>query len=323
MTQELQSCLVCQGRDGGSCVGGYAGSDRYHFECENCGDFDLVGTAKTILEGWELSPSNIRRAALAYKIQQAFRLGSQTPLLNSDDVRRAMREPFLLPTPKEQAQNIIRLIGSHVQETGEDLEYFPSIFAAYIGAPSRNAGMKIAAELHKRGMISGIDASHHDAPYDVADLNLTLDGWESYEAGMKGRISGSFGFLAMKFNDLVLEPFSRDVIKPAVKAIGYELVDIRDTAEAGIIDNLLRARIRDAAFVLVDLTHDNSGAYWEAGYAEGLGKPVLYLCERRKFDEKTTHFDTNHCTTVVWDVEKPEAFSDELVATLRRSLNLF
>jgi nucleoside 2-deoxyribosyltransferase len=100
-------------------------------------------------------------------------------------------------------------------------------------------------------------------------------------------------------------------------------VDIRDTAKAGIIDNLLRAQIRDSAFVLVDLTHDNSGAYWEAGYAEGLGKPVLYLCEKNKFAEKQTHFDTNHCTTVIWDVENPSRFSEELVATIRRSLNLF
>ena len=39
--------------------------------------------------------------------------------------------------------------------------------------------------------------------------------------------------------------------------------------------------VRDAAFVISDLTHDNSGAYWEAGYAEGLGKPVIYICEEK------------------------------------------
>ncbi len=75
--------------------------------------------------------------------------------------------------------------------------------------------------------------------------------------------------------------------------------------------------------MLVDLTHDNSGAYWEAGYAEGLGKPVVYICERGKFDAAKTHFDTNHCTTVMWTQEEPMQFVDELVATVRRSLNLF
>src|SRR3546814_14354246 len=85
----------------------------------------------------------------------------------------------------------------------------------------------------------------------------------------------------------------------------------------------MRSQIRDAAFVIVDLTHDNSGAYWEAGYAEGLGKPVIYICEKAKFGKAKTHFDTNHCTTVVWTRDTGEEFRAELIATLRRSLNFF
>ena len=85
----------------------------------------------------------------------------------------------------------------------------------------------------------------------------------------------------------------------------------------------MRIRIRDSVFVIADLTHDNSGAYWEASYAEGLGKPVVYICERTKFDEQRTHFDTNHCTTVLWSEDDPDNFGNELVATLRRSLDDF
>ena len=132
-------------------------------------------------------------------------------------------------------------------------------------------------------------------------LNLTLEGWEYYEREAKGRLSGKLGFLAMKFGDGTLEALATDVIKPGVhEAIGYRVVDIRERGKAGVIDNLLRAQIRDLAFVLVDLTHDNYGADWEAGYAEGLGKPVIYLCEKTKFDAAKTHFDTNHSTTVIW-----------------------
>jgi nucleoside 2-deoxyribosyltransferase len=90
-----------------------------------------------------------------------------------------------------------------------------------------------------------------------------------------------------------------------------------------VIDNILRAQIRDSAFVLADLTHDNYGAYWEAGYAEGLGKPVIYLCEKAKFDNMKTHFDTNHSTTVLWTTEDMDRFKQELTSTIRRSLDLF
>ena len=84
----------------------------------------------------------------------------------------------------------------------------------------------------------------------------------------------------------------------------------------------MRIQIKDSAFVIADLTHDNHGAYWEAGYAEGLGKPVIYICEKAKFDKKKSHFDTSHCTTVLWSIDDPEEFKRQLVATLRRSLNL-
>jgi len=50
---------------------------------------------------------------------------------------------------------------------------------------------------------------------------------------------------------------------------------------------------------------------------------VIYICEESKFDEAKTHFDVNHCTTVLWSPEKEEKFMQDIVATLRRSLNLF
>ena len=130
------------------------------------------------------------------------------------------------------------------------------------------------------------------------------------------------GFIAMQFGDTDLDAFVQEVVKPAVKdEIGYDLVDMRDVGRAGIIDNIMRVQIRDAKFVIADLTHDNNGAYWEAGYAEGLGKPVIYICEKTKFDNEKSHFDTNHCTTIPWSKNDAKDFKKELIATIRRSLN--
>ena len=156
------------------------------------------------------------------------------------------------------------------------------------------------------------------------NLNLTLLGWDEYEALKGGMRSGKTGFLAMKFGDETLEAFARTHLKALIKEqLDYDLVDIRDVSRAGVIDNLMREQIRDSAFIIADLTHDNLGAYWEAGYAEGLGKPVIYICEKTKFEETKTHFDTNHCTTVMWTNENVDTFQREIIATLRRSLGLF
>lgn len=160
-------------------------------------------------------------------------------------------------------------------------------------------------------------------PNAAFDIDLSLAGWDAFEAEKRGKLPGSQGFIALKFGDPELDEFLHVVIKPAIRELGFDLEDMRDAAEAGVIDNVMRAKIRDAAFVLVDLTHGNKGAYWEAGYAEGLGKPVLYLCKQSVFDEEGTHFDTNHCTTVKWTARESEPFRTELIATLRRSLGLF
>ena len=38
--------------------------------------------------------------------------------------------------------------------------------------------------------------------------------------------------------------------------------------------------------MISDLSHGNYGAYWEAGFAEGLGKAVIYTCERTIFETR-------------------------------------
>ena len=168
----------------------------------------------------------------------------------------------------------------------------------------------------------GIDQATGHTFSSFTDINLSLDGWEQYKAEKRGRFAGNYGFLAMQFDEPDLELFVKDVVKPAVKEnIGYNLIDMRDRRKAGIIDEIMRRRIRDAKFVIVDLTHDNSGAYWEAGYAEGLGKQVIYICEKKKFADKKPHFNTNHCMTVLWSRDDVEGFRQELTEIIRESLD--
>ena len=228
-------------------------------------------------------------------------------------------------SPAVQAINLIRYIGDQISESGKPISRLPKISTA-IGVPSEEFFEQLVEELCERGIIKMTKSN--EWPSDLtrfANVNLTFDGWKQYEAEKRGEFEGNYGFIAMQFNDPDLDSFVRDVVKPAVKkSTDYDLVDMRDVGKAGIIDNIMRVQIRDAKFVIVDLTHGNNGAYWEAGYAEGLGKPVIYICEKEKFEsDDGTHFDTNHCTTVFWSKSRDndEGFRQELIATLRRSLD--
>lgn len=220
--------------------------------------------------------------------------------------------------PLQQRLNVIRYIGDRVTTEGGPIEFTLESIMELNGNADRNLSVQLLSELEERGeIIVGRTINRQRFLY----TNLSLVGWETYESQKHGRLTSDFGFIAMQFNDKELETFVRATVKPLVKdSTGYNLIDVRDVSRAGIIDNIIRSEIRNARFVIVDLTHDNNGAYWEAGYAEGLGKPVIYICEKTKFETKQTHFDTNHCTTILWSKDDIEGFSSQFKATLVLSI---
>ena len=227
-------------------------------------------------------------------------------------------------SPEVQTKNLIRYIGDQVSESGEPIYQLAGI-SEIIGAPSEELAAGLVEELWDRDLVKMPEPIRTFNGTIFREVNLTLEGWKQYEAEKRGEFEGNYGFLAMQFGEPDLEAFVREVMKPAVReATGSDLVDMRDASKAGIIDNIMRVQIRGAKFVIADLTHDNNGAYWEAGYAEGLGKPVIYICEKEKFEsDDGPHFDTNHCTTVFWSKSRDndDGFRQELTATLRRSLD--
>jgi hypothetical protein len=322
-------CPICLNKYGDCCrvVSTTPGSDRYGLDCDYCGQFEISGSALAKLERNEQDITPLQRSVLAHHTRISSGIGRSPPLVKSVVLEKLLENP-VLPNPAEQSANLIRLIGDHLTTTGEPLFISNACFSL-VGAfnPDRLSALRSA--LNEGHLIritkKGTEVARNGPGLIYGEYcDLTLQGWDKYETERRGRFAGNFGFLAMRFGDATLDPFVRDVLKPCVKnELVFDLFDMRDLAQAGIIDNIMRAKIRDAAFVIVDLTHDNAGAYWEAGYAEGLGKPVIYMCERTKFESKQTHFDTNHCTTVPWSLAEPDRFRSEIIATLRRSLNLF
>ena len=123
--------------------------------------------------------------------------------------------------------------------------------------------------------------------------------------------------MAMKFNQPALDRVVEKCFRPAVKRAGFELRVLTDNQPAGSIDDQLRAAILASRFVVADLTHGSPGAYWEAGFGEGLGLPVIYTCEKTAWKEQGTHFDTNHLNTIIWDPEDLAEAENRLVATIR------
>lgn len=336
MFREPTVCPVCLNAHGAT-ADFAKGPEGVRVGCSVCGGFI------TTTEAWDdwLDPERpqaawwtpLRRAALSHALLTRSDVPikfpphpryPEYPMITSPVLQALKAAGALLPSPPEQVRNILRIVGDHERETGAPLDRPAPDFYARAGCASPAAAERLAIEMNRQGLIRML--GEHTGEPVMLELSPTLAGWQLWEAQKQGRAASRRGVIAMKFGDAGLDAFVEGVIKPAVAQIdGFSLhrIDDPDTARAGVIDNIMRETIRDAAFLIADLTHANRGAYWEAGFAEGLGKPVIYLCERARWESEQTHFDTNHCTTLIWDPAEPDVFARRLVATLRNSLNLF
>jgi len=150
---------------------------------------------------------------------------------------------------------------------------------------------------------------------------ITALGWARIEELKRAHVSSRYAFFARKFKNEELDALYKDCLRQAVAETGYDLLPV--TQRAGHIDAIIEDEIRRCRFLIADLSDDNAGAYWEAGFAEGLGKDVIYICREKERDGKTdkkTHFDTDHRQTVRWDLGKLDQTATRLKAVIRNTL---
>jgi len=239
------------------------------------------------------------------------------PELYTNTVEEILKRP--LPKPREQADLFIRWLAENIEGPGETVWVEPSTHRTIMGAKTPEGFALVLRHLFDIGLVTGNLSETLEAP-GRAHVTLSFEGWDYYEQLQHGDGTYRKAFMAMKFGVDELNKMLEEVFKPAVLQTGFELQPLSDAPKAGLIDDRLRVEIQASDFIVADLTHDNLGAYWEAGYAEGLGKPVIYTCEKNKFEEEKTHFDTNHHLTIVWDSENPQQAGEDLKATVRATL---
>jgi hypothetical protein len=159
-----------------------------------------------------------------------------------------------------------------------------------------------------------------EAPSIESDMRVECfirpKGWAKYDELSHSTSSGNDVFVAMWFGgkerSKVMEMLRLfdDVMKPAINEAGYR-AKRADTDEHNdpIMDQVI-ASIRKAPFIVAECTDSNPGVYYEAGFARGLGKQVVY-CVHKGQD---VHFDITAVNHVRWET------NDELHARLRNRI---
>lgn len=144
------------------------------------------------------------------------------------------------------------------------------------------------------------------------ELTLTPKGYARVDELQRNTSYGRNVLVAMKFGEDTLT--LREAIRKGVDDAGYHAVFIDEVEHINFITPELLKHIRDSKFVVVDLTHQNNGAYFEEGYAMGLGKPVIQLCK----DGVKLHFDIAQKNTIMWKTEDdiPTKLTNRIKATI-------
>ena len=175
-----------------------------------------------------------------------------------------------------------------------------------------------------------------DGPVTVA-LALSQDGWRRVSRLRSSPTAGNQAFVAMWFDEGLHDAYDNG-IKPALEATGFNPYRVDRAHHNTRIDAEIMAQIRASRLVIADSTGARPSVYYEAGFADGLGIPVLWCCNRdietvilrsplahprdaelpkpeRKCWFEASAFDTNHLVHILW--KDPDHLKMELTARIR------
>ena len=132
---------------------------------------------------------------------------------------------------------------------------------------------------------------------------VTVDG-HGHIADLRTNVDSSQAFVAMWFDASMTEAYEK-AIKLAIKESGYEPLRIDRKPDVDKIDDEIIGEIRRSRFLVADFMHGDGGArggvYYEAGFAYGLGLPVIRSCRKDIVDDNKLHFDVRQYYHVVWE----------------------
>ena len=273
----LNNCPACELRVSGRQGLGWGTG----LNCPRCGLVATLGPdviAEHELKG-RLGPmsdptARHRRSRLSHILRRQQRPGIYVAI--NLNMLGSWRLEDLLPSAIEQMNSLILLVGDRQPSSGEWMEIPQDELAAWVGDA-------IAPDTPNPGLNWLIHQSEARETFEQRpgtgagnwQLRLTLPGWHRYAELKRGLAESRIAFMAMQFGDAELNAIVDGCFRGAVARTGFELRLATDRQPAGLIDDQLRVALRTARFILADLTHGNRGAYWEAGFTEGLSKPVI------------------------------------------------
>ena len=242
----------------------------------------------------------------SWLIDQRLR-GTEVPAITIEDVKHIERKRPL--TVRERADRLLRFIAEKSDTIGTRI-YVRKDAAVFAWSEATSGGeIEFLLEyLEEKNWIKG---NHLGDPFSIMlEATVTVEGYGRI-ADQATNVDSSQAFVAMWFDESMNEA-CQNGIELGIRDAGYEPLRVDRKEHTNKIDDEIIAEIRRSKFIVADFTQGDSGprggVYYEAGFAHGLGLPVIFTCKEGDVDK--LHFDTNHYNHIVWST--PEDLREKL-----------
>lgn len=150
---------------------------------------------------------------------------------------------------------------------------------------------------------------------DGVSFWITAKGWEYLAPSTPSGVPGTC-FVAMSFDQSLNAAFD-DGLRPAIEDdCGFKVIRVDRVHHNENINDKIIADLRGAQFVVADFSLHKAGVYFEAGFALGLGRIVIWTCRKSDFDE--AHFDTRPYNHIIWS--SPGELREKVAARIRATV---
>lgn len=272
--------------------------DMYRFACKRCGSF-LVTKEVLAFDEYRYKLEDPRLSAWVREQKEYNREAPEIWTTTLEDILNNLPQY----TPTEKQLILLRAIERRTKYPGAKaglVSFFDYPIAWATNADELNYYVEALAE---REFI------YEDRTLGSTKFEAVIrpKGWDYLE---KYSLEPAFvdqAFVAMSFSKQ-LDPAYEKGIKVAVREAGYKPYHVGKQRHMERIDAKIITEIRNSRFLIADVTEQKQGVYFEAGFAIGLKRPVIWSV--RKDELEKVHFDTRQYNHITW--EKPKDLEEEL-----------
>lgn len=279
------------------------------------GKYKVVGTIRRQLH----DISSAQKVALTNWLWQQRKNGEEWPLLDFD--LDNLNSQNVVKSVVERMDSAVIWFGEKLKEPGERV-YLHSpgtgvqfesehgiLYAEFLAATSSiEDASGLLQLLLQTSLVDDRATQRHYC--------LTAQGWKKFSELQQNVTSSGRAFVAMWFSKTMDDAYNNG-FEPAIRDAGYEPLRIDRKEHNNKIDDEIVAEIRRSRFVVADFTseiverktkdglefidtHARGGVYFEAGFAKGLGKQVIWCVQEDVINANVLHFDTRQFAHIVW-----------------------